>query len=47
MTEASGGGGRAEIERRLVQKSIEDEEFRERLLADPKGTQSRSGDGAA
>ena len=38
MTEAAGGGGRAEIERRLVQKSLEDEEFRQRLLDDPKGT---------
>ena len=38
MTEAAGGGGRAEIERRLVQRSLEDEEFRQRLLDDPKGT---------
>jgi hypothetical protein len=38
MSEAAGGGGRAEIERRLVQKSLEDEEFRQRLLDDPKGT---------
>jgi hypothetical protein len=38
MSEASGGGGRSEIERRLVQRSIEDEEFRQRLLDDPKGT---------
>jgi hypothetical protein len=37
MTEASGGGGRAEMERTIVQRSIEDEDFRQRLLADPKG----------
>ena len=29
---------RAEIERTLVQRSIEDEDFRQRLLDDPKGT---------
>jgi hypothetical protein len=38
MTEAAAGGGRAEVERRLVQKSLQDEEFRQRLLDDPKGT---------
>jgi Nitrile hydratase, alpha chain len=39
MTEASGGGGsRVEWERSLIQRSLEDEEFRQRLLADPKGT---------
>jgi Nitrile hydratase, alpha chain len=38
MTEASGGGGRAEMERRLVQRSLEDDSFRQRLLDDPKGT---------
>ena len=40
MTEASGtgGGSRAEMERTIVQRSIEDEEFRQRLLDDPKGT---------
>ena len=38
MTEAAAGGGRAEMERRIVQRSIEDEEFRQRLLEDPKGT---------
>jgi Nitrile hydratase, alpha chain len=38
MTEASGGGGssRAEVERRLIERSLEDEEFRQRLLADPR-----------
>jgi hypothetical protein len=37
MTEASGSGGkRAEVERTLVQRSIEDEDFRRRLLEDPK-----------
>jgi hypothetical protein len=36
MTEATGsGGGRTEMERRLVQRSLED--FRQRLLEDPKG----------
>jgi hypothetical protein len=33
----AGGGSRAEIERTLVQRSMEDEDFRQRLLADPKG----------
>jgi Nitrile hydratase, alpha chain len=38
MTEASGGGGssRAEVERRLIQRSLEDESFRQALLADPR-----------
>ncbi|HEV8224122.1 MAG TPA: NHLP leader peptide family RiPP precursor, partial [Rubrobacteraceae bacterium] len=37
MTEASGGGGnRAEMERRLIQRSLEDEAFRQRLLDDPR-----------
>ena len=35
MTEAA-GGGRAEIERRLIEKSVQDESFRQELLADPK-----------
>lgn len=38
MTEASGDIGRAEIERKLIQRSMEDEDFRRRLLEDPKGT---------
>jgi hypothetical protein len=39
MTEASGGpGSRVEVERRLIQRSLQDEEFRQRLIADPKGT---------
>ena len=39
MTEASGGGGtRAEVERTLVRRSLQDEDFRQRLLDDPKGT---------
>ena len=38
MSETSAGGERAEIERMLVQRSLEDEEFRQRLLDDPKGT---------
>ena len=37
MTEASGGGERSEVERRLVQRSMEDEDFRQKLLDDPKG----------
>jgi hypothetical protein len=37
MTESSGGGGRAEVQRTLVQRSMEDEDFRQRLLDDPKG----------
>jgi hypothetical protein len=36
MSEASGGTGRAEMERRIVQRSIEDESFRQQLLEDPK-----------
>jgi hypothetical protein len=36
MTEASGGGSRAEMERTLVQRSIQDDSFRQRLLDDPK-----------
>ena len=36
MSEASGGGGRAEMERRIIQRSIEDDTFRQQLLADPK-----------
>jgi hypothetical protein len=34
MSEAT---GRQEIERRLIEKSIEDEAFRRRLIEDPKG----------
>ena len=37
MAEAA-GGGRAEIERRLIEKSLQDESLRQRLLQDPKGT---------
>jgi hypothetical protein len=36
MTDAA-GSGRAEIERRLVERSLEDDSLRQRLLADPKG----------
>ena len=36
MSEASGGSGRAEMERRIIQRSIEDDAFRQQLLADPK-----------
>jgi hypothetical protein len=35
MTEAA-GNARAEMERRIVQRSIEDESFRQRLIEDPK-----------
>jgi hypothetical protein len=38
MTEATGGGSRAAVERRLIDRSLQDEEFRQRLLDDPKGT---------
>ena len=38
MTEAGSGSGRAEMERRLVQRSMEDEDFRQKLLDDPTGT---------
>jgi hypothetical protein len=38
MSEASGSRGRAEIERTLVQRSLQDDSFRQRLLDDPKGT---------
>jgi hypothetical protein len=36
MTEASGDGSRAEVERRLIDRSLQDEEFRQRLLAGPR-----------
>jgi hypothetical protein len=42
MTESSGGGGRAEVERTLVQRSMEDEDFRQRLLETPREPWSRS-----
>ena len=35
MTEAA-GSARAEMERRIVQRSIEDDTFRQRLIEDPK-----------
>ena len=38
LTEASSGGLRVEWERSLIQRSLEDEDFRQRLLDDPKGT---------
>ena len=42
MTEASGAGGtRSEVVRSVVQRSLEDENFRQRLLDDPKGTADR------
>jgi hypothetical protein len=36
MSEASAGGGRAEMELRLIERSLRDESFRQRLLDDPK-----------
>ena len=36
MSEASGGSGRAEMERRLIEKSLQDEAFRQRLIEEPK-----------
>ena len=36
MSEGS-GSARAEMERRLIEKSLEDESFRQRLIEDPKG----------
>jgi hypothetical protein len=35
MTEAA-SGGRAEVERRIVQRSLQDDAFRQRLLSAPK-----------
>jgi len=35
MTETS-GGSRAEVEGRIIQRSLEDEDFRRRLLEDPR-----------
>ena len=35
MTESN---GRAEIERRLIERSLQDEDFRRRLLTDPRAT---------
>ena len=37
LSEASGDTGRAQMERRLIEK-MEDESFRRRLVEDPKGT---------
>jgi hypothetical protein len=37
MTEAGVGGGRYEIERKLIERSLEDDSLRQRLIADPKG----------
>jgi hypothetical protein len=42
VTEATGsGGGRAEMERRIIQRSLEDDAFRGRLLEDPKAAVER------
>ena len=38
MTESAAGGGRSEIERKLIHRSVEDESFRRRLLDDPRAT---------
>src|SRR5215218_9338911 len=37
----SEGSGRAEMERRLIERSLQDESFRQRLIEDPKGTVER------
>ena len=37
MSQASAGGSRAEMERRLIERSLQDESFRQRLLDDPRG----------
>jgi hypothetical protein len=37
MTEAA-GGGRVDLERRLIERSLQDESFRQRLLKDPRAT---------
>ena len=47
MTEASGGGQRVEWERSLINRSMEDEEFRQRLLEDPKGSPGAGARGQA
>jgi Nitrile hydratase, alpha chain len=37
VSEATGGsGGREEMKRRLIERSLEDDSFRQRLLVDPK-----------
>jgi hypothetical protein len=38
MTEAAAGGGRAGIERRVIERSLADESFRQRLLENPRAT---------
>ena len=40
MAEAA-GGGRAEMERRLIERSLQDEDFRRELLEDPKAAVER------
>ena len=42
MTQASGGSRcRAEMERKLIQRSFEDRAFRQRLLDDPRAAVGR------
>jgi len=36
MSEATDGGSRREIEQRLIQRNLEDDSFRQTLLANPK-----------
>ena len=50
MTDAIGGGDRTALEQRIVQRSLDDDAFRQQLLADPRaaveqelGTQLPSG----
>jgi hypothetical protein len=47
MSEAAAGGGarggaRAELERRLIQRSLQDEHFRQQLLSEPKAIIERA-----
>ena len=37
MSEATGSGGRVRVKRRLIERSLQDDAFRQRLLEDPKG----------
>ena len=41
MSGAEAGGGRTEVERRIIQKSLQDEAFRQRLLENPKAAEEQ------
>ena len=41
MSGAEAGGGRTKAERRIIQRSLEDDAFRQRLLENPKGAVER------